>query len=88
MLEAWSRVAASGGAACVSGWELQLPTDGRPLPVPQSNAYSHSFERESKKSHCVIGEMIDFLFLGNAVGRANDGSKMLLACNVHTGLQG
>jgi hypothetical protein len=48
MLEAWSRVAASGGAACVSGWELQLPTDGRPLPVPQSNAYSHSFERESK----------------------------------------
>jgi len=48
VLEAWSRVAASGGAACVSGWELQLPTDGRPLPVPQSNAYSHSFERESK----------------------------------------
>ena len=41
-------MAASGGAACVSGWELQLPTDGRPLPVPQSNAYSHSFERESK----------------------------------------
>ena len=41
-----------------------------------------------KKSHCVIGEMIDFLVLGNAVGRANDGSKMLLACNVHTGLQG